>query len=110
MIDFFIPLLYAGITDKPTRLYPYTEGAKMSFKKTVKVPLVTSAMKNAIEQIAPGISTVTSIPVIESQETALKFAEEIAKKQLVKYEYISRLESVEDTAEGWTVVFHCAGD
>ena len=82
----------------------------MSFKSTVKVPLVTAQAVHGFNQMVPGLSTVATIPVIETEEQAIAAATKIATERLVKYEYISRLEKVEETAEGWTVVFHCAGD
>lgn len=82
----------------------------MSFKSTVKVPLVTAQTVHGFNQMVPGLSTVVTIPVIETEEQALVAATKIATDRLVKYEYISRIDSIEDTGEGWTVIFHCAGD
>lgn len=82
----------------------------MSFKSTVKVPLITAQAVHGFNQMVPGLSKVVTIPVIETEEQAIAAATKMVEKNLVRYEYISRLEKVEDTGEGWTVTFHCAGD
>lgn len=82
----------------------------MSFKHMVKVPLITAQTVHGFNQTVPGLSTVANIPVIETQEQAIAIGTKIADSHMVKYEYVSRVDSIEDTAEGWTIVFHCAGD
>lgn len=82
----------------------------MSFKRTVKVPLITAAVRNAFEQMVPNSGAFVSIPLIENEREAVKQAKLICEKSLVKYEYIKGVENVEDTYEGWTVQFLICGD
>lgn len=82
----------------------------MTFTRVVKVPLVTAAARNAIEQLVPGVLTVATIPLIEDERKAVAVATAMVEKSLVKYEYVSGVLGVEDTAEGWTVSFRIAGD
>lgn len=82
----------------------------MPFTQVVKVPLITAATRNAIDQLFPGVLTVSTVPVIEDEKTAVALATKMAEQSLIKYEYVSKVLSVEDTPEGWTVSFRIAGD
>lgn len=82
----------------------------MPYQRAVKVPLITAAAKDAIEQMVPGISTFATIPLIESEAKAVQIATDRLNKTLNRYEYVSAVLTVEDTADGWTVNFRIAGD
>lgn len=82
----------------------------MPYQRVVKVPLFTAAMKNAVEQMAPGISTFATLPLIESKKKAVELAQDKLNRSLDRYEYVSEVVNVEDTAEGWTITVRIAGD
>lgn len=82
----------------------------MPYQRVVKVPLITAAVKNAMEQMVPGISEFSEIPLIESEAKAVQIATDKLNRTLDRYEYVSEVLTVEDTAAGWTVTVRIAGD
>lgn len=63
-----------------------------------------------MEQMVPGVSAFSSIPLIEDEKTAVKLCTDKLNKELDRYEYVSEVLTVEDTAEGWTITVRIAGD
>lgn len=82
----------------------------MSFKVNVKVPRVTAAQHANLEAEFPGLTALTGLTVIETQEQAEKAGIELAIQQLVKTEYLADTDSVEVTSTGWNMVFNVYGD
>ena len=82
----------------------------MSFKVNVKVPRITAAQHANLEAEFPGLTALTGLPVIETQEQAESAGVELAIQQLVKTEYLADTASVEVTATGWNMVFNVYGD
>lgn len=80
------------------------------FRIPVTVPHITTEQRAQFERMVPGIFTVASIPVIETEDQAVFTASRAAEKFLTTSEYISRAESIELTEEGWKVVLIAAGD
>lgn len=82
----------------------------MPYKMTVTVPRITAAMIAEFEAKAPGVSGLVTIPAIEFVEAAKDAAEVIATHSLTRYEYVSAVESIIETATGWVVTVRIAGD
>lgn len=94
----------------PTVTADEERGRKMPYQRVVKVPLFTAAMKNAVEQMAPGISFFATFPLIESEKKAVELVTDKLNRTLDRYEYVSEVLNVEDTAEGWTITLRISGD
>lgn len=82
----------------------------MSYTKNVTVPRITAAMVAEFEAKAPGLSAFVKIPVVTEPHEAWKAAEAMANKTLPRYEYVSKVESITETATGWIVTMKIAGD
>ena len=80
------------------------------FTFSTTVPRITRAQVEELEATIPGFSTVASVPVIETEEQALRAAEKIANQQIERREYIIETLSVEETETGWNFKFRCGGD
>lgn len=82
----------------------------MPYKMDVTVPRITTATVAEFEAKAPGLSGLVKIPLIEFPEDAKDAAEVMANKTLPRYEYVSSVETVTETATGWVVSLRIAGD
>lgn len=82
----------------------------MPYKMDVTVPRITSALLAEIEAKAPGLSGLVKIPLIEFPEDAKDAAEAMANKSLPRYEYVSSVEGITETATCWVVSLRIAGD
>lgn len=82
----------------------------MPYKMTVTVPRITAAMIAEFEAKAPGVSGLVTIPAIEFVEDAKDAAEVIATHSLTRYEYVSAVETIIETATGWVATVRIAGD
>lgn len=82
----------------------------MTYKTSISIPRITAAQVAQLEAIVPGIGTVAPIPVIETETQAVTVGSELLRKSLLRYEYLARLESVEDTDSGWLIEYVVAGD
>lgn len=80
------------------------------FQAKTTVPRITAAHVTLMETIAPGVTRISSIPVIETKEQALAVAKAQVEKNLLRYEYISQTSNIVETAAGWEIEFRIAGD
>jgi hypothetical protein len=81
------------------------------FTLRVTVPRITHAQIAEFEATVPGFSTVATVPVIETEEQAVRVATTISEKRLTSREYISdRKPEVTKTDSGWNIAFICGGD
>lgn len=82
----------------------------MSYTMNVTVPRITAATIASFEAQAPGLSGFVKIPVITEPHEAWKAAEAMANKTLPRCEYVSKVETITETATGWVVTMKIAGD
>lgn len=82
----------------------------MPYTMKVTVPRITATTVAEFEAKAPGLSGLVEIPLVEFAEDASDAAEAMANKKLPRYEYVSKVESVTETATGWVVALRIAGD
>jgi hypothetical protein len=82
----------------------------MPYKMEVVVPLITPATIAELEAKAPGLSGLVNIPLILWPEDAKDAAEAMTNKSLPRYEYVSSIEGITETATGWVVSLRIAGD
>ena len=81
------------------------------FTLRVTVPRITRTHLSQFEMLVPDVFIVSTVPVIETGEQALRAATIVAEKKLTRYEYISdREHKVTETATGWDFEFVCFGD
>lgn len=106
-IRFLIFYSYGVIVGLSTKIW---EGIKMPYKMTVTVPRITAAMIAEFEAKAPGLSGLVTIPAIEFIEDAKDAAEVLATHSLTRYEYVSKVETITETATGWIATVRIAGD
>lgn len=82
----------------------------MSFTMNVTVPRITAAQKETFEAEFPGLTKLSNIPVVETEEQAVKAGSDLAALSLVKYEYVADVNSIAETSTGWKIEFRIAGD
>lgn len=82
----------------------------MSFTMNVNVPRITAAQKATFEAEFPGLTKLSNIPVVETEEQAVKAGTDLAAISLVKYEYVAGVNSIAETSTGWKIEFRIAGD
>jgi hypothetical protein len=82
----------------------------MPYKMDVTVPRITPATVAEFEAKVPGLSGLVKIPLIEFPEDSSDAAEVMANKTLPRYEYVSSVEAIAETATGWVVSLRIAGD
>lgn len=80
------------------------------FTEKVTVPRITKAQVAQFESIAPGVSKMVKVPLIETTEQAVIAATDLINSQLTGYEYVLRAEDVVETETGWNITLICAGD
>lgn len=79
----------------------------MSFKVNVKVPRITAAQHANLEAEFPGLTVLTGLPVIETQEQAEKAGIELAiQRQNGPTDWSADTDTVEVTSTGWNMVFN----
>lgn len=70
-----------------------------------EVPKITNYNIGTLEKMLPGLTMVSPIPLIDTEERAVEVATELATDSLVRYECIAGIEEVNKTSRGWTVSF-----
>lgn len=69
---------------------------------TVKVPLITDATLNQLEKVAPGITALHGISVVESAEAAAEVAVDTVRPVLHYRETVGDT-SIAPTEDGWII-------
>jgi hypothetical protein len=82
----------------------------MSYNMNVTIPRITAATVAEFESKAPGLSGLVKIPVVTEPHEASRAAEAMANKKLPGCEYVSKVETITETATGWVVTLRIAGD
>jgi hypothetical protein len=81
------------------------------FTLRVTVPHITRTHISQFEAMIPGFFAVATVPVIETEEQAIRAAKVIGDKKMASREFISNKDTkVTKTNTGWDIEFLCYGD